>query len=260
MRLYFKYLSILLRSQMQYRLSFFITAIGQFFLTFSYFISVFLLFERFGSLGEWSLWEVALCTGVVQTVFPITECIARGFDGFSGLVVSGSFDRLLTRPRSLFLQIFGSRFELNRVGRLMQGLFVLILAAVKVDIVWTPDKVLLLLLMVLSGVVIFTGVFIMGATLCFWTVQGLEVVNILTDGGREISQYPLGIYKVGFLRFFTFVIPYAAMNYYPLLYLTGRAGGHAALYYVAPLLGMLFIVPAMLIFRWGVRHYLSTGS
>ena len=32
--------------------------------------------------------------------------------------------------------------------------------------------------------------------LMLWTIQGIEVANIFTDG-REMSQYPLDIYKNG---------------------------------------------------------------
>ncbi len=259
MRLYFKYLSVLLKGQMAYRASFLLLTAGQFFVTVSYFLGVFFLFSFFGSLRGWSFWEVMLCTGAVQVSYPLAECFARGFDGFSAMIRTGSFDTVLLRPRSVFMQIFGSRFDFSRVGRLAQGLLILSLAVARGGVDWDPLKAAMLVLMVLSGTVIFAGMFILGATLCFWTVEGLEVVNILTDGGREISQYPFEIYKKGFLLFFTFVVPYACANYYPVLYLTGRAD--SPLWGVlAPLLGMLFILPAMGIFRLGVRRYTSTGS
>jgi ABC-2 type transport system permease protein len=50
------------------------------------------------------------------------------------------------------------------------------------------------------------------------------------------------------------------MNYLPLMYLTGRAERFPLLYMFSPLLGFLFIVPCILVWRLGVRHYASTGS
>ena len=114
--------------------------------------------------------------------------------------------------------------------------------------------------MVVSGVFIFTGIFILSATLCFWTIQGLEVANIFTDGGREMAQYPLDIYKKWLTRFFTFVIPFGCVNYLPLMYLLDKVKGHDILYMLTPLAGMAFIFPSLLIWRFGVRHYRSTGS
>ena len=102
------------------------------------------------------------------------------------------------------------------------------------------------------------GFFLLGAALTFYTVQGLEVVNILTDGGREISQYPMDIYRRGFRIFFTGLIPYACTFYWPLLYLTGRTG--SALCAAAPLAGFLFLLPCTAVFRLASRRYRSTGS
>jgi ABC-2 type transport system permease protein len=107
-------------------------------------------------------------------------------------------------------------------------------------------------------VFIFSGIFILGATVCFWTVEGLEFLNIFTDGGRELASYPMTIYTEWIRRFFTFIIPFGCMNYLPLMYLTDRAAN--PLYALAPLFGIIFIAPCLLVWGIGVRHYRSTGS
>ena len=60
------------------------------------------------------------------------------------------------------------------------------------------------------------------------------------------------------LRFFTYCVPLALFQYYPLLYLTGRTENR--FYMLAPLLGLLFMLPTALLWRIGMRHYKSTGS
>lgn len=100
----------------------------------------------------------------------------------------------------------------------------------------------------------------LAATLCFWTIQGLEVVNIFTDGGREMAQYPLNIYHKWVTKFFTFVIPFGCVNYLPLLYVLGRSDGESILYMLAPIAGIVFIFPCLLVWQFGVKHYRSTGS
>lgn len=260
MRLYFRYLFILLKAQAQYRVSFWLLALGQLFLPLSVLAGVYLLFERFGSIRGWSFFEVALCFSVVHMAFSISECFARGFDSFSSLVTTGEFDRVLVRPRGTILQVMGSRFEFTRVGRLLQGIGVLVWALFNVNIDWNAARAVTLMLMIASGVFTFTGIFILAATLCFWTIQGLEIANIFTDGGREMAQYPLDIYKKWITRFFTFVIPFGSMNYFPLMYVLGRVEDKQILYMLSPLYGILFIVPCLLVWRFGLRHYRSTGS
>jgi ABC-2 type transport system permease protein len=258
--LYFKYVAILFKSQMQYRASFWLLSFGQFFIPFSVFAGLYFLFERFGQIKGYDFYEVALCFAVIHLAFSISECFARGFDAFSTLVVNGDFDRLLVRPRSTFVQVLGSQFEFTRVGRLLQGVIVLIWAISGLTIEWSIFKAVTLFLMVSSGIFIFTGIFMLAATLCFWTIQGLEVTNIFTDGGREMAQYPLDIYQKWVTRFFTFIIPFGSCNYIPLLYILDRIEGNELLYMLTPLGGILFILPCLLIWQFGVRHYRSTGS
>ncbi len=258
--LYLQYIRLVIKSFLQYRASMWLTTIGQFFVSFFAFFGIYLLFERFDNIAGWTFAEVALCFAVVQTSFAITECYARGFDLFQGMIRTGSFDRIMLRPRSTILQVLGSNFEITRLGRLVQSFIVLGLAVSWLETDWQVLKVLTLLSMVLSGVCIFTGIFILGATVCFWTVEGLEVINIFTDGGREIAAYPLTIYPKWLMRFFTFIIPFGCFNYLPLLHLTGKASGNAAFYMLTPLLGSLFLVPCIFVWHRGVRHYMSTGN
>lgn len=260
MRLYFKYLFILLKAQMQYRVSFWLLSLGQFLVPLSVFAGLYFLFERFGTIKGWSFFEVALCFSVVHMAFSISECCARGFDSFSSLVSTGEFDRVLVRPRSTIVQVMGSRFEFTRVGRLLQSAGVLIWALLNLEIHWNIARAVTLILMVISGVFIFAGIFILAATFCFWTIQGIEVANIFTDGGREMSQYPLNIYKKWITRFFTFVIPFGCVNYFPLMYILNRVEDNQILYMLSPLYGILFIFPCLFVWRFGVKHYRSTGS
>jgi ABC-2 type transport system permease protein len=44
----------------------------------------------------------------------------------------------------------------------------------------------------------------------------LEIVNCTTYGGVETAQFPITIYRPWFRAFFTFVIPLATINYFPI--------------------------------------------
>jgi len=112
--------------------------------------------------------------------------------------------------------------------------------------------------MVACGSAVFSGLFIMHAAFAFFTVEGLEFMNILTYGGREHGRYPFSIYGEGVLRFLTYVIPLALFQYYPLLYLLGRESD--VFYMLAPLFSLLFLLPCYAFFRVGLRRYKSTGS
>ncbi|GLX69435.1 ABC transporter permease [Paenibacillus glycanilyticus] len=260
MYLYLKYVAILFKSQTQYRLSFWLLAIGQALTPLTVFAGLYFMFAQFGQVKGWSFYEAALCYAIVGLSFALAETFARGFDMFSTLVASGDFDRLLVRPRSTVLQVLGSRFEFARLGRMLQSLIILLWSLNKLPLTLTAPKLLTLILMIVCGTLIFAGIFIATASFSFWTIQGLEVANVFTDGGREMAKYPLSIYEKWVAVFFTYIIPLGCVNYLPLLYILGRTDGHEILYMLSPLAGIVFIIPCLLLWKIGVRHYCSTGS
>ena len=73
-----------------------------------------------------------------------------------------------------------------------------------------------------------------------------------------MAQYPIGIYRKGIVFIFTFIIPYAFINYYPLLYFLDKSNN--TLYMFSPLLVLVFLIPCLLSFKIGLKHYNSTGS
>ena len=84
--------------------------------------------------------------------------------------------------------------------------------------------------MILSSIVLFFAIFVLMASYCFVTVHGLEVKNLLTDGGKHMAQYPIGIFKKGVIFIFSFIISFFS-----------------------------FMI-GIYLFNYGVKHYTSTGS
>jgi ABC-2 type transport system permease protein len=262
-RLYLRYLGISVRGQMQYRGSFVMSTIGHFLITGVEFIGILVLFDRFGSIRGWRLPEVALCYGIVNIAFSIADAMTRGFDMFGVMVKNGDFDRLLLRPRNTALQLAGQEFVLRRIGRFAQGLVVLLWSARVLGLAWSPAKVTLAVAATLGGACLFSGLFVLQATLAFWTVESLEIVNTVTYGGVETSQFPLSIYRPWFRRFFTGVIPLATISYFPALAILDRgsaSGVPALLQWGAPAVGVVFLLLALQVWKIGIRHYCSTGS
>jgi ABC-2 type transport system permease protein len=262
-RLYFRLLGIALRGQMQYRASFVMLSLATFVTAFTEFLGVWALFDRFGSVRGWSLAEVGLLYGVINVAFPIADAAAAGFDTFPQLVKGGDFDRLLLRPRSTALQVAGREFVPMRVGRLLQGIAVLGWSVAALGLALTPAKALLIVFMIVGYGCLFYALFVFQATLSFWTVETLEIMNTVTYGGTETAQFPLTLYRPWFRLFFTFVVPLACMNYIPASIVFGRPGltDLPELFrWLSPAVGIAFLVLMFQVWHVGVRHYRSTGS
>lgn len=260
---YFHAVGVRLKGQMQYRVSFLTEALAQALVTGLDFAALALLFSQFPKLRGWTLWEVGLLYAMVHSAFALAELAARGFDTFSRQIREGAFDAALIRPYSPFFMTLCSDFHARRVGRLAQALTVGLICSAKAGVLWTPDRVLLAIGALIGGACFFVALFVIGATLCFWTVESIELINIFTHGGIEAANVPVSIYHRWFRNVFIFVVPLAWVNYFPALHLLQRAdplGFPAAAQVMAPLVGVAFLCLARLIWATGVRHYQSTGS
>lgn len=261
--LYVRYLGISLRGQMQYRVSFVLQTFGHFLVTAIEFISIWVLFDRFDRLHDWSLAEVAVFYGFINVSFALADAFGRGFDMFGNMVKSGDFDRVLLRPRSTVLQLAGQELTLRRVGRLIQGAAVLAWGCHALELTLTMERVALAVLVVGGNFALFSGLVVVQATMAFWTVETLEMMNSFTYGGVHAAQYPISIYGKWLRRFFTFIVPLAATSYFPIVAFLNRPdplGSPAWMAWVTPLAGFAFLAGSLCLWRIGVRHYTSTGS
>lgn len=232
--------------------------LSQILVVFGYYYTIICLFNRFSDIKGFTLYEVLLTFGIITFGFSFCETFARGIDQFDDLIVKGTFDKLMLRPRNLLFQACCDQFQFSKLSRVLQAIIVIIISMIKMDVTWSFDKILTLILMLISSVVLFFSIFILMAAYCFYTVKGLEVRNVLTDGCKQMAQYPIGIFKKGFVSFFTYVIPFGLVNYYPLLYILGRTD--KTIYMYAPVFVFLFFIPCVVMFNHGVKKYNSSGS
>lgn len=256
--LYFHYISIALRSTMQYKASFFLMVTGRFILSFNGILGVYFMFSRFGEVKGYTFGEVLLCFSVIQMDFALAECIGSGFAAFSSIVRQGEFDRILLRPHGAIWQLLGSKFRIDRIGLVLQALVMFAYGIAVSSIKWTFGRVITIFLMLVGGTLLFISFFLLRASLVFFTMEGLEAVNILTYGAKEHGKYPVDIYGKGMLRFCTYILPFALVQYYPLQYLLGRTERWYYGIYPFGIAGFLIICYVM--WRFGMRHYQSAGS
>ncbi len=264
-KLYWRLISVQMRSQMQYRLAFVADLMATAFNSLAGFATLAFVLQRFGNIAGWELGEVAFLFGMVETSFGLMDMLFSGFDpgNFGRQTRLGRFDQLLLRPVSVTLQVLGSEFIIRRLGRILQGLIILLIALGMTHIHWSAAKVLYLPVVFASQIAFFGGLFIAGATITFWTLESIEIVNIFTYGGTEMMSYPMSIYQDWLRNFFTYILPAIFLNFYPALYLLGKPDPFhfpACAPFLAPLAGFGVLGLALAFWSFGIRHYQSTGT
>lgn len=256
--LYMHYVSLNLRSEMQHKASFFLQIAGQLLTSMTTFMGITFMFMRFEQVAGYTYSDVLVCFSIILLQFSLSEMFVRGFDAFSSLVRKGEFDRVLVRPRSTVLQVLGARFEFTRIGRLIQAVIIFAYGIAASAVEWTVLRVMTLISMLLGGTLLFAGLYLVYAAFCFFTLEGLEFMNIFTDGAKEYGKYPIDVYGEGMKKFTTFVVPYTLVQYYPLQLLIGRSD--CWVYALYPLGTVFFLAACYAFWRFGVRHYTSAGS
>lgn len=258
MKLYFNYLKLHLKSLLEYKTSLILSIITQVMAFFSFTFVIISMFDKFGNIKGFNIYEVLFTFSIINFGYAINEVFARGVDRFDDLIITGDFDRILLRPVNILTQVIGFKIQYTKMVRIIYSFITLIYSIIHLNVSWNIYKVITILFMILSSIAIYFSIFLITASYCFITVQGLEVRNVLTDGGKNIAQYPMGIFPKSVLKFFTFIIPYSLVNYYPLLFILGKTSN--ILYMFLPLIVLLYIIPAIILFNLGSKKYLSTGS
>lgn len=257
-KIYCKYVKMNIRSQMEYKVSFLLMSLGHFAITFIEFLGMYALFARFEQIKGWNLYEVSVFYGIINISFAIAEAVGRGFDVFHNHVKKGTFDRILLRPRGLFLQIVSQDFQLMRIGRFLQGCLVLFYGLRHLGKPIDGIDLIVLLISLFCSILFFLGLMILQATLSFWSVESLEIINVFTYGGVQTAQYPIDIYAKWFQKILIYVVPVGSISYFSLRYVL--RGENLLLACMAPLSGVAFFVLSLGLFRIGTRYYCSTGS
>ena len=264
LRLYLRLTGAGLRGQLQYRVSFALQVASSFTSTFVELLAVLILFRTFKDLGGWSVGDVAFLYALASVSFGLTEMFGgESFEHVSQQIKAGEFDRMLTRPVSAFVQVLAADLQLRRIGRIAQGIFALILAQRLTTIDWTALKAVLFVAAIASTSLVFFSVFVIGAAICFWTIDSSEVQNIFTYGGTELASNPLHIYDRLLQSVFLYIVPLGVTSFYPALFILGKPdplGLPGFVPFIAPLVAAAFFGLSLVIWEFGLRHYQSTGS
>jgi ABC-2 type transport system permease protein len=228
-------------------------------------LGIALLVRRFGTLAGWTVPDVVLLTGLGATGQGLGLLFGDRMEPtyFSELIRRGTLDQVLVRPTAPLGWLVASQLEARYLGRLLVGVGLTVWAGDRAGVDWSAGHLLVAALAVLCCGVLVLSFCVLGAALTFVTVEGSELVNIFIYGGVSLNSFPVHIYG-SVLRFvFVWVVPFALALYVPALVLLGRTGPPglpATLVWATPVATAGFAGLAALGWRWGLRHYVGTGS
>lgn len=257
-RLYFKFIKMHFLSWLEYK-GWWLAFIQQFIMCTIELLPTWLMFYRMGDIGEWSMERILLIYSMAIISFGIAEAFCDGFAAFPWkMLQSGDFDRLLLRPKSLALQVAGSVFSVYRLTKAFWGTGLAIWALRELKISFSVFNMVVLILAIIGGVLMYSGVFILSSGIAFFTIKALDWINIFTYASYQITRIPI-VYMPGWIKnFFTFIAPLLVVSYYPVAAVCNWEKKYYGL--IALPAGALFFAAALVVWKIGIAHYKSTGS
>ena len=257
--LYWLFLKNRLKVLMEYRVNFLIGASSTVFVQAAALLTIWVVMTQIPDLDGWSLPEILFIYGLLTLSKSINHMFADNLWTIGrDYVRTGAFDRFMVRPIDPLSHLLADRFCHDGIGNFLVGLLLVVIAATRLDIVWTPLTLGYLALMVLSGGFIFIALNLMTSVSGFWLMDSVPVTRVVFEM-HEFAKYPLTIYPRAIGIFLTVLIPYGFASFYPASYVLGREVA-PALAWGAPLVATVLMIVALGVWRFGLRHYSSTGT
>ena len=252
-----------IRAQRSYRASFALDLVGSLLVGLVELAEIWVLFHSVGTLGGLDFFQVLLVFGLADLSYSIADLLVGHCDGLAVFLRTGTLDVFYLRPQPLLLQLVTSDISLRRLTRAGIGAAALVVGLVVNDVGATVGTVALLVVALVSGVAISSAMFVLAAGVQFFVVDGAEMTNAFVYGGRYASTQPASVWSRPIKAAFGFVFPVAFAGYLPVVTLLGLPGVEwlpAWLGWCAPLAAAWAWTAALLMWRWGVRHYQGGGG
>lgn len=244
--------------EMEFRGNFFAGLVRQLIWVSIFILMVEVMFNNTQSLAGWDRSEVLLLLALSRIIEGLMGSLfIKNLMKLPQLVQEGKFDFHLVKPLPVqFYTAFRSA-SLDNLANIVAGLVLLIYASAIAQINILSLAWLWLIIMSISGMVIYYSLLIIAASLVF-VLDRLEFLwgfNILIS---EPLTVPFDIFPRGARFSLTYLLPLAFIVYVPAQAVTGRLSLFTAL--VALFAAVIVLFLANLAWSAGLRRYSSASS
>lgn len=267
LKLYRLFIKTYLKTKIEYRFAILIETIANMINIGSFYAFLSVVFIQISAISGWNYYEALflvslnwLCTSICG-FFLWTPMITMG-----QMIKDGSFDSLLIRPLSPFKYCVYRQFQYTFIGRLLIAVFFLVYSISRLNIHWNVINILLFIVVVISGSLIHGAVLIILGALSFWVIDNTEIMNIVAsyDGVRTLIDFPISAFDKSIQLLFTFILPYAFVNFYPSVYFLNKESTDTlfapVFQYLSPVVAIVFYSFAVFIWNSGLKRYSGAGS
>lgn len=248
-------ISLRLRNEMMFRMSFFLKLLGKISYILVYFLFFDVIFSHTGNIGGWNKGMVYMLLGTTGIIFSLFSALSNmGAASIMELVRKGGIEFILLKPLPapfFILFRFASASDLISTA-VPLGIFIYGL------ILYSKFTILGLFLWVISVIFsffLYSTLHLLLGLLSFKFIRISGFYWMLADFA-DLGKYPYSIFPYWFGKFLLYFLPVLLISNYPVLILTGRF--HLLFIQIAVL--SFFLILLKFLFPIALRSYQGAGT
>ncbi|OEH91407.1 ABC transporter permease [Bacillus solimangrovi] len=256
--MFFQYIGQYMKTRLQYRTDLVIEVISDLLFQAVNLVFIIVVFGHTQLLGGWSRDEIVFIYGFFLVPFALFATFFNIWDFNERYIVKGEMDRILTRPIHSLFQIILERMELESLFGVVTGLIIMSYAGSNLGLSMQWYTPLVFIVMVFGGMFVYAGIFIIIASIGFWSDARTSIMPMMYNIGNY-GRYPVDIYNPVIRYILTWILPFAFVGVYPAAYFLGRTEWYSYAF-LTPFVGIGFFSLAVFIWNQGVKRYRGAGN
>lgn len=263
MGVYLSFLKIHLKSMIEYRGAFISHCIAKIMGWGADFLMLFVMISQVNDLDGWGPYEMLLLFGLQLFSYSMAGFFFYNIkENIPRYIQLGEFDQVLTKPTNPLFFLMCREFNTGYFSNLVVAGAAIIIAFVQLQVKISIISFVWLVLAILGGTLIFSGIMMIQIIPSFWTIR-TDAIGKVDWVFQTISRYPLTIFSKVLQVALTFILPYAFINFYPAQIFISNGNlleMPSFVKYMTLPVGIVFFCIMYLIWKKALKHYGSSGS
>ncbi len=169
-----------------------------------------IFFLQFNDIGGWEFRDMAALMAIGTGAYGLRQVCFGGVKSLGRKIITGGLDPLMTQPKSLLIQLIGSKSLAKGWGHILTSLMLIFLTGLT-----DPYTLGMIFISIICGCLVFASMAIISHSLAFWLGNIENLAQKYGDSLFLFALYPSNIYS-DVLRFMMFtVLPAGLISYLP---------------------------------------------
>jgi len=256
--IFFQYIGQYIKTRLEYRADLVVEIFSDILFQAVNLVFILVVFGHTQLLNGWSRDEIIFIYGFFLVPYALFSTFFNIWDFNDRYIIKGEMDRILTRPIHSLFQVVLERMELESMFGVVTGIVIMVYAGANLGLSFAWYDVLIFIVFVLGGALVYAGIFVMLASIGFWSDARTSIMPMMYNIGNY-GRYPVDIYNKAIRFVLTWILPFAFVGVYPASYFLGKTDWYFYAF-LTPFMGIGFFIIAVLMWNHGVTKYRGAGN